>query len=165
MLKFGRRSSIGFNIGGFIVPLMYSTTILYNILVDISNDQIFIFTMRFMLILLFLSLSFYVTSIYFPGHGIGLPVIPASLLVSTLTVISMWKLLGPGRCIPLSSVLGYLSVIIGVDLIRTSMVSARRRIEFILGGAGILDVIVIAGSLTSIITLVLLEIVPVHQPI
>lgn len=157
-----RRCSIGLNIGGFIAPLIYSATILYNLFVSLNNDQLFVFTVRFTLILLLLTLLFYATSIYFPGHGIGLPVIPASLLVSTLTVISMWGLLGPGKCIPLSSVLGYLSVIIGVDLIKTSILGVRRRIEFILGGAGVLDVIVIVGSLTSIITLVLLKTVSIH---
>ncbi|WFO75417.1 DUF1614 domain-containing protein [Desulfurococcaceae archaeon MEX13E-LK6-19] len=153
VVKTSKLNKLAVNIGGFVAPLIYSLSTLFIIHVATCIE-----VYKTIILLIVLSIIFYYTSIHIVGYGIGLSVIPTSLLISSSTIIVFHNIGNPLVCIPLSSSIGYLSIIIGVDVIKTIHVSLKRKIEFILGGAGVSDIVVITGSLTPIITLLLIEI-------
>lgn len=155
VIRLNKPYKLGVNIGGFIIPLAYSLEILY-----FTYTKTLFPIHVFLIDLLILSTIYYLVSTYIVGYGIGLPVIPTILLTSSTSIISLGC--NEAVCIPLSSVLGCLSIIIGVDMAKAMETSLKKKIEFILGGAGINDIVVITSTLTPLTTLILTTITPIQ---
>jgi len=130
-LGFTGYTLIAVNVGGGLIPLLFSVYLMVHSPLDILELGAGIGLVTFVA---------YLTSRPVPGRGIGIPI-----LVAPVTAAALALLLDPQHSAPLAYVSGTLGVLIGADLLRLRDVRRLGVPVASIGGAGTFDGIFITG--------------------
>jgi len=128
---FEGRTIIAVNVGGCIVPVMFSIYLLY-------SHQIALVPL--LAAIVFVTLVSRTISLPIPGIGIGMPVLVAPFAAALVGII-----LGGNDSAPMAYVAGTLGVLIGADLLRMKDILGLAVPVASIGGAGTFDGIYFTG--------------------
>jgi len=140
LLPFSHFMVIGINVGGGVIPLLFSLYLIFHQELPLFQSLIAIGLVT--------SVS-YLFSFSIPGIGIGMPILLAPLSAALIAL-----LLNPQQVPALAYVAGTLGVLIGADLLRLKDV--RRTMSpgkyAFIGGAGTFDGVFITGIIAVLLT-------------
>ncbi len=129
--EFRGRTLIAINVGGGLIPLMFSTYLLLHHPVSLAAALTGIAVVT--------TVS-YLLSRPLPGVGIGMPI-----FVAPVSAALMAYVLQPAQSAPLAYISGTMGVLIGADLLRLKDVGRLGTPVAAIGGAGTFDGIFITG--------------------
>ena len=138
VLPFTGQTRVVVNVGGCLVPLVFSLYLMQNNPLDIGQ------TLLATLIVAGIS---YTASRPIPGLGIGMPI-----LVAPLSAAMVAMALGGASRAPLAYIAGSLGVLIGADLLRLKDIRGLGAPVASIGGAGTFDGIFITGLVAVLLT-------------
>ncbi len=130
-VPFTGKTVIAVNVGGCIIPIVFSLALLHNNPVTLSEAGVAIGM---------ITAFSYVVSRPVPGIGIGIPVLLAPLAAAMVAIV-----INPEHAAPLAYVCGTLGVLLGADLLRMKDVRKLGAPMASVGGAGTFDGIFITG--------------------
>ena len=136
--QFTGRTLIAINVGGAVIPIIFSLYLLVH-----SGLNIFNALMGVALV----TMISYRFSRPIAGLGIGMPVIIAPLAAAVIALI-----INPGHSPSLAYISGTLGVLIGADLMRLKDVRKLGTPLAAIGGAGTFDGIFITGIIAVLLT-------------
>ncbi len=131
MPAFTGQTTIAMNVGGCMVPIIFSLFLLLNNPLPILDV---------LLAITIVSAISYFSSRPIPGIGIGMPFLVAPLIAAATAL-----LINPGLSAPLAYIGGTLGVLIGADLLRLKDIRRMGTPLAAIGGAGTFDGIFITG--------------------
>ncbi len=131
MPAFTGQTTIAMNVGGCMVPIIFSLFLLLNNPLPILDV---------LLTITIVSAISYFSSRPIPGIGIGMPFLVAPLIAAAAAL-----LINPGLSAPLAYIGGTLGVLIGADLLRLKDIRRMGTPLAAIGGAGTFDGIFITG--------------------
>ncbi len=143
---FTLRGRLGFNLGGFMVPLFFSIETYFR-----SYALINMVSADFLMALIISTLVCYFAS--FKVHHAGVFV---NLVVPLFVVSSLSSIIVLRHMIPIyynaiiSLLLGYLSVLFGVDILNYDFTHRRK---YVIGGEGLFDALVVITFLSAGVSL------------
>lgn len=137
MPAFTGQTTIAMNVGGCMVPIIFSLFLLLNNSLPI---------MDVLLAVTLVSGISYFTSRPIPGLGIGMPFLVAPLMAAAVSL-----LINPEMSAPLAYICGTLGVLIGADLLRLKDIRQMGTPIAAIGGAGTFDGIFITGIIAVIL--------------
>jgi uncharacterized membrane protein len=130
-LVFEGKTVIAINVGGCLIPIIFSIYLLTNTGVGIFSALIGIF---------FVAMISHLTSRPIAGLGIGMPIFIAPLSAALAAIM-----IDPQNSAPFAYVSGTIGVIIGADLLRLKDIRRLGTPLASIGGAGTFDGIFITG--------------------
>ena len=137
-VPFTGRTQVAVNVGGCLVPVMFSLYLIKNF--GVPSFQIVVATT-------FVALVSYFMSRPIPGVGIGMPILVAPLSAALAAIF-----LG-GECrSPLAYIAGSLGVLIGADLLRLKDIRRMAAPIASIGGAGTFDGIFMTGLVAVLLS-------------
>ncbi len=143
-------SRVYVNLGGFIAPAILSLYMLYKVLYLTRIYNV-------LLLLLLEVVIAYIASSYIEGFGVGVPLLLLVVACSSLTALYVeLNSLDILYSIPLSYTTSCISTIVGVDILKATLVAGRKNTVMEYGGRGLLDLVVLTPALTPPITIALL---------
>lgn len=137
MPAFTGQTTIAMNVGGCMVPIVFSLYLMLNNplpLVDVVSA-----------IAIVTGISYF-SSRPIPGLGIGMPILVAPLMAAAVAL-----LINPEMSAPLAYICGTLGVLIGADLLRLKDIRQMGTPVAAIGGAGTFDGIFITGIVAVIL--------------
>lgn len=140
------RGRLGFNLGGFLVPLIFSIEIYIRSYVLFSMISV-----DFLTALIISTLVCYFASLKVHHAGVFVNLVAPLFVVPSLSSIIVLR-----HTIPvyysaiISLLLGYLSVLIGVDILNYDF---NHRRKYVIGGEGLLDALVVVTFLSAGVSL------------
>jgi len=137
MPAFTGQTIIAMNIGGCMVPIIFSLFLMLNNPLPILDA---------LLAITIVSAISYFTSRPIPGLGIGMPFLIAPLMAAAVAL-----LINPELSAPLAYIGGTLGVLIGADLLRLKDIRRMGTPVAAIGGAGTFDGIFITGIIAVIL--------------
>jgi len=137
MPPFTGQTTIAMNVGGCMVPIIFSLYLLLNNPLPMLDVLLAIVIVS--------GISFF-SSRPIPGLGIGMPILIAPLMAAAVAL-----LLNPELSAPLAYIGGTLGVLIGADLLRLKDIRRMGTPVAAIGGAGTFDGIFITGIVAVIL--------------
>ena len=125
---------IAINLGGAILPLIYSVTLYLLFPVTITS---------FLFVISISTLSSYLLSRPIPGFGIGMPIFSTPIITALAT-----HYIANEHVISTAYIAGTFGVIIGADVLRFNDIKKLESSFVSIGGAGIMDSIVLTGFIS-----------------
>lgn len=149
-----RRTLITVNVGGAIVPLLFSLYLLGWSIPSCSPDTFLTYS-KVLFVLVVVTLAVYRSSMLIKGLGIATPAFipPVTVALATLFV----HLLSPMSCpTQIAYVGGTLGTLIGADLLNLHRISSLGAPIVSIGGAGTFDGVYTTGLVSVLLVLILL---------
>ncbi|CAI8947410.1 DUF1614 domain-containing protein [Methylocaldum szegediense] len=137
-VPFTGRTQVAVNVGGCLVPVMFSLYLIKNF--GVPSFQIVVATT-------FVALVSYFMSRPIPGVGIGMPILVAPLSAALAAIF-----LGGEYRSPLAYIAGSLGVLIGADLLRLKDIRRMAAPIASIGGAGTFDGIFMTGLVAVLLS-------------
>jgi len=137
MPPFTGQTTIAMNVGGCMVPIIFSLYLLLNNPLPMLDV---------LLAIAIVSGISYFSSRPIPGLGIGMPILVAPLMAAAVAL-----LINPEMSAPLAYIGGTLGVLIGADLLRLKDIRRMGTPVAAIGGAGTFDGIFITGIIAVIL--------------
>jgi len=138
LLPFPHSMVIGINVGGAVIPLMFSLYLIF-------QQELFLFQ-TLIAIGLVTGIS-YLFSFSIPGIGVGMPILIAPVSAALIAL-----LLNHQQAPALAYVSGTLGVLAGADLLRLKDIR-RMQVKFaFIGGAGTFDGVFMTGIIAVLLT-------------
>lgn len=137
-LPFTGRTQVAVNVGGCLVPVLFSLYLIKNF--GVPPLQIVVATA-------FVTLVSYFMSRPIPGVGIGMPILVAPLAAALAAIF-----LGDEFRSPLAYISGSLGVLIGADLLRLKDIRRMAAPIASIGGAGTFDGIFMTGLVAVLLS-------------
>ena len=128
---------IAINVGGILLPLIYSVVLFIYFPVSIT---------ALLLIISIVTLSSFLLSRPIPGFGIGLPLFSAPIITALAT-----HYFADEHLISTAYIAGTIGVMLGADVLRLNDIKKIGSSFVSIGGAGILDSIVLTGFISVIL--------------
>ena len=138
MPPFTGKTIIAVNVGGCLVPLVFSASLIHRFPLGAWEVLIAITTA---------SIICYLTSRPIPGIGIGMMPLTAPIFAAIIAIT-----IGGEHAAPLAYITGTLGVIIGADLMRMKDISRLGTPIASIGGAGTFDGIFLTGIVAVLLT-------------
>jgi uncharacterized membrane protein len=145
--------SLEFNLGGFLIPLTLSTSIL----TYIASSQGASALITTSLLVIISALLINRVSVVVRGVGLAVPIVMVSLMVSLATMLVVTILGSPHQLWLLSYVASYISVLVGVDIMNLGKVVVHNVRRVIVGGLNIYDALSVIPASTTLITYTVLK--------
>jgi len=137
MPAFTGQTTIAMNVGGCMVPIIFSLYLILNNPLPMLDV---------LLAIAIVSGISYFSSRPIPGLGIGMPILVAPLMAAAVAL-----LINPEMSAPLAYIGGTLGVLIGADLLRLKDIRRMGTPVAAIGGAGTFDGIFITGIVAVIL--------------
>lgn len=137
-LPFTGHTQIAVNVGGCLVPLVFSASLMYRFPLDWPE---------IILAIGLVATVCYLTSRAIPGFGIGMPPLIAPIAAALVAISVNHELAAP-----LAYICGTLGVIIGADLLHLRDVAKLGTSIASIGGAGTFDGIFLTGIVAVLLT-------------
>ncbi len=128
---------IAINVGGAVLPLIYSVTLYLLFPVSITS---------ILLIIITTTLASFLLSRPIPGFGIGLPLFSTPIITALTTHYIVDE-----HAISTAYIAGTIGVMLGADVLRLNDIKQLGSSFVSIGGAGILDSIVLTGFISMIL--------------
>lgn len=145
--------SLEFNLGGFLIPLTLSISIL-TYTVSNQGNTVLITTS---LLIITTTLLINRVSVVIRGVGLAVPVVMVSLIISLTTMLVAIILKSPHQLWLLSYVASYTSVLVGVDMMNLGRVMVHNVRRVVVGGLNIYDALSVVPASTVLVTYVILR--------
>ena len=138
MMPFTGHTVIAVNVGGCMVPLVFSISLMVRFSLDLPT---------LLLAIGVTSAICYAASRPIPGIGIGMPI-----FIAPLTAALVALFIDSGLAAPLAYISGTLGVLIGADLLRMRDIGKLGTPFASIGGAGTFDGIFLTGIVAVLLT-------------
>ena len=139
MIPFTGRTMVAVNVGGCLVPLVFSASLLHRFSLPLPNLA---------LAIAIVAAICYATSRPIPRIGIGMPMLVAPIAAAVVAML----LGGRELAAPLAYVCGTLGVLVGADLFRLKDIAKIGAPVASIGGAGTFDGIFLTGIVAVLLT-------------